>query len=782
MLKFLSFLEKKEKPQYFLALLLRDEKANAVIFEEFQGKIQVKGLHEEYFKTSIEETSLDEFLEVLDKSISSAEANLPENIETQKTVFGVKENWVEDSKIKKDYLLKLKKASEALGLSPIGFLVIHEAIAHLLQKEEGAPVSAILTEIDKKNLAISIFRAGRIIETRRTKIEDSIPKTCDLLLQQFTNCEILPSRILIFDGRNIDKLQQEFVAHSWSKSLSFLHVPQITTLSSGFDAKAVLFGAATQMGFELLGDDSEKPTEENVENKVIEEIETFEGFKNEKDQKEEKKIEKDSKKPEEKTEDELGNSTKDEIEGTFQEASSFGFVKEKDVLGKTQKKKETENVIRINDNFSTYEENEITEKQEISKQNQPGNIFGTIKNVGVLNFIATILNFAKKIKMPKFLVLKTRKKIILLPLIAVILIAAGALIYLFGLKASITLKVNPKTVEQNKDLTFSTKSSDLSKNILAGEVISVSEDGEASIDVTGKKDVGTPAKGNITIYSRLTESKTFNAGTIIKSDKLEFTLDKALTVASSSADASASPSTGTVSVTASGIGKESNLPSGTKFSVGSFDASDVVAKNDSAFSGGTKKEITAVSKDDQNKLLDELPKDLESKAKDDINKQILNGSDILPVFITTNVSKKEFDHKIGDEAGKLTLSGTVIFGGISYKKNDLNDLSKNIISENLKEMTLSKEGIKYSLKEIKVKNKNEVTAKLSAKAFLLPKIDTQKIIDNLAGKSFDSANKILMSLPQVSDTEITFNPKIPFLPKLLPRLAKNIKIIIETNP
>src|SRR5581483_9691085 len=250
---------KKEINQYFLALLLREEKVTAVIFEEAEGKIKPLAKHEESFKESVEAASEDEFLDTLDKAISIAEQNLPKSIETQKTIFGLKETWVEDAKIKRDYLSKLKKACDALGLSPVGFLVIHEAIAHLLQKEEGAPVSAVLAEIGKKHEVITLLRGGRIIETHRAKIEDSVAKTTDRLLHHFVNYEVLPARIVLFDGEKSDELSQEFISHSWSKDLPFLHVPQITVLSEGFDARSVLFGAASQMGFEVLGEGVSAP-------------------------------------------------------------------------------------------------------------------------------------------------------------------------------------------------------------------------------------------------------------------------------------------------------------------------------------------------------------------------------------------------------------------------------------------------------------------------------------------------------------------------------------------
>src|SRR3989344_7927677 len=168
----LPFLEKKNN-EYFLSLVLRDEKASAVVFQEVQGRVNVVGEHNEDFKSSIEDATEEELLNVLDRAVSIAEKSLPEGEESQKTIFGVKESWVEEGRIKKDYLTKLKKVSDELQFKPVGFLVITEAIAHLLQVEEGAPVSAILAEIGHKNVTVSLTKAGKILETKSAPIADS---------------------------------------------------------------------------------------------------------------------------------------------------------------------------------------------------------------------------------------------------------------------------------------------------------------------------------------------------------------------------------------------------------------------------------------------------------------------------------------------------------------------------------------------------------------------------------------------------------------------------------
>lgn len=714
---------KKEKPEYFLALLLRDERVVAVIFEEFLGKVKVVGKHEEYFETSIEECSIEELLEVTDKAISTIEAEL-EGKETQKTVFGIKENWVQDLKIKREYLVKLKKLSEALGLTPIGFLIIHEAIAHLIAQEEGAPPSALLVEVDKQNITVSLVRAGRITETRSTKIEESIPKTTDRILHHFTNYEVLPSRIIIFDSGDDEKLVQEFINHSFSKSLPFLHVPQITILPNGFDAKAVLFGAAREMGFELL-EEAREPEKEPPHKEEQKEV----------------------------------------------EMEDFGFVREKDVGQEIQ-----EQTLEITEEKKLFISEEKKEKMLVSLKK----IINTF-TIFISNFISKIP--LKSVSVPTLPAFRGTKKLIFIPPLIVGVLILILLGYIFGLRAKIVLTVTPKNIEQNQDVIFSTLSpTDLGKGIIKGEFVSVFAEGTMSTPTTGKKEVGDKAAGTVTLYSRFTEEKTLPAQSVLTSTNgLKFAFDSSIKVASAPAGASAPPTATTVKVTAKDIGKESNLPSGTKFSVGLFDISDIEAKNDTAFSGGSKKEVVVVAKEDTDKLTEELPKKLEGKAKEDLTKKIDKDKAVLPEFTNISLTKKDFDKKVGDEASNVNLKATISFEGLAYKKSVLVELSKSRLLNRPDNMTISGNNLKTEVLNLKKKNEKEVSAILRFTASLIPKVEEQKLKEGLTGKSFTEAKTILSKLPQVSSIEISLTPAIPFLPKILPYQNKNITITRVTK-
>jgi hypothetical protein len=96
-------------------------------------------------------------------------------------------------------------------------------------------------------------------------------------------------------------------------------------------------------------------------------------------------------------------------------------------------------------------------------------------------------------------------------------------------------------------------------------------------------------------------------------------------------------------------------------------------------------------------------------------------------------------------------------------------------------MIFSDDGITYNVEKTQKKNDNEVNAELTIKASLIPKIDTTKLAESVTGKSFDDTEAILIKLPQSSDVRIQLVPNIPFLPKMLPRLSKNITFSVATH-
>lgn len=758
--------QKKIESEFYLALLLTEEKALGVILKEEEGKLSILNSHEEFLPESIETLPLEDLINVLDKTISIAEEVLPPNIETHKTVFGLKEAWIEKEtkKITKEYLAKLKKVCDALDLKPIGFMVVNEAISHFLQKQEGAPLSAILAEVGKKQVSLFLFRGGKVVEQIADKLTKSAPETVDSLLKHFTTA-VLPARLIIYDSNNTEKLSQQFIHHQWSKSLPFLHVPQVTVLDAGFDGKAVAAGAAEQMGFTLEAGATmpqiSKP-EQNDE-------ETSEGNSHE-PMNEEKKEEQHKKE-----ESEQKNIADDHIT-----ADNFGFVMDEDIT-KLQPQKsshheteDTHHQLIINEPIHPLsKDDELEYDNERPKKS----------TVPIMAFLSKM--HIPKLKFPRLPVGGGKPFMIPLAILGGLVVLIGGLIYFYltQAQAHITIFVKPTMVDQTQTITFSESApNNFSKNTIAGTSISTTVEGKLTANATGKKDIGDKAKGTVTIYNNDTDQAKLTSGTTIKSSNgIIFTIDKDITVASASGDifSGTKPGTTNVDVIAEEIGTEGNLPSGTKFSIGSN--SSLAAKNDSAFSDGTKKQVTIVSKQDIANLQKNLPKELETQAKDKLNKETAADETVLPIFLSRKLKNSKVDHDVNDEAKSVTLTAQVVFDGLAYNNNNLKDYVKVLLKEHMKKnKNIAEDKLKISVENPDITKNGDVTADVNVDAGLLPTIETTDVIKSIQGKSLSEAKDIIGNFPQVTKSEFTFSPFIPFIPNIIPWLPK--QITVEFSP
>ncbi|HSW88213.1 MAG TPA: baseplate J/gp47 family protein [Candidatus Saccharimonadales bacterium] len=761
-----SFGQKKETVEYFLALLLRDETVSVVVLGETNGKLHIVTQQTKQLSTPLEQIDTEILLDALDKGITTVESELPEGSSLNKTVFGLKETWVEDAHIKKDYLAVLKKLSDELELKPIGFLVFSEAISHLLQEEEGAPVSAILIEMGKVTTTVALIRGGKVTETHSAPNEHHPAQTIEKILAGITSVEILPSRILLFASENSGRTSHTLLAHTWNTDLPFLHVPQVKVLSPGFDIKAVLVGTAAQLGFAA---DQNYTHISNTGESAEQEISINDANTNQ-------------------------NKQEPTIATDNFTAADFGFMADQDLA----KKSSEDN----NSNYTTLN-NVIEEIPEEVKEETTGAIDhkeslvgdGMLLTKGIKQFVKNIFAKKKKPYIPPVVEEPAHKEVrqhsgkkfnkifIILPILAIAFVA-GVIFYIFKEKATVTISVTPKTEEQTESVTFAANSgNNFDTSQISGSATTLTEDGTLQGQATGTKDVGDKAKGTVTIYNPDDASKSISSGTTITSSNgLKFTTDKDVTVASASGDifSGTKPGTTDVSVTASDIGTDYNLPSGTKFAVGS--STTVAAKNSSAFSGGTKKHVTVVSKDDQSKLLDQLTKNLQQKAQTDMNNQGSSDKVLLPVFTSTKVAKKNFDKQIGDQASNVTLTESISFQGITYAKQDLQDfamqLMKNKISQ---DMQLADNGVTAEVSDAKQKSDTQITAMIKINAKLYPKLNKDQLAQTIKGEAFDKAQNFLNNQPQVSHVEIRLNPNIPFLPKMLPRNEKNITIVVTNE-
>jgi hypothetical protein len=196
--------------------------------------------------------SQDDLITSSDEVVSGLDMSVPRGATLSKTIFALPYSWVEDGKITREKLDFLKKLCEELELTPIGFLVPIEAIVAYLQRKEGVPLSAVVVEHSQNVAVVYVIKGGNIVEIKKGTLQDvNLTQTVERLLAGVTKVDVLPSKIILQDADNIEKLHQEFLAYHWTQRLPFLHVPQVTVLEKGIENEAIINGVSAQMGFEL---------------------------------------------------------------------------------------------------------------------------------------------------------------------------------------------------------------------------------------------------------------------------------------------------------------------------------------------------------------------------------------------------------------------------------------------------------------------------------------------------------------------------------------------------
>ncbi|MEK7571060.1 MAG: hypothetical protein AAB553_02190 [Patescibacteria group bacterium] len=773
----IPFIGKKEtKGEYYLALLLTDGQATAVVLQAREERVKILGSHTESFVRPLEELSMEQLLEVLDRTISLTEEILPPHIETHNTVFGLKASWIDDEtkKIKKDYLAKLKKVCDSLDLEPIGFMVITEAISHLMHEEEGAPISAVLVDIGGKMVTVTILRAGKLIETLSSPLGEYTPVTVVEKLLRHVTLPVLPERMLLMSTKEDDRIVQDFVSHHWTKHLPFLHVPDITALSDQFAAHAVASGAAKQMGYTLI----DKP-------ELPEDTSTLPQREAKKDEEEESLSEKESPEPH-RAED------RDELEEKPLEAKEFGFVQDRDVADIPEeevKPKELHKALIDQHKTESEAEPDIFAVEHdnivpVSLHQKPGKKHRSLA-VSSLSGKAFFVGLKEKLTSGTGSLSKNPRAVKIGIIAGIILLLVGGLIYgyLYHTKATIMLTVTPEIAEETQEISFSTTGpNDFSGNIIQAEEIEVSVDGSLTRAATGKKDIGEKAKGGVTLYNNGDDDVRLPSGTEMKtSNGLVFLTDKEVKIGSASGDifSGTKPGTVDVGVVAKEFGSDYNMPSGTKFSV----SGNIAAKNDSAFSGGSKKSITVVSKDDIAKLRADLPKSLQAKAQQQLEQQVSSDQALLSAVIPAGLAKESFDNKIDEEAKQVKITGIVNFAGAVYSNDDLLDYAKTVVKETAseQEVNLADNSVKATISDVSAKDIEDITATVSIEAGLLPEIEEADLIRSIKNQSVSGAKETLQSLPQIAKSDISFSPAIPFISNFFPRLPNMIDVQMKSE-
>jgi hypothetical protein len=737
--KYLPKSKEEDDHEYLWALIIEPGWVQAGIWRVDNKKAQI------IFTSTPNAWEEDNLVDAVDTALSSAIKNFPDDLEEpQKTVFGVVSSWVKGGEIKEEYLEKIKDICKELSLKPVGFVVLSEAIAHYRKTEEGAPLSAVVAGIYQEEMELSVFKIGNLAGNTKVARSMSLAEDISEGISRFSLKENIPSRFILYDGREgeLEDARQSLLKANWDdyENVKFLHTPKVEIVDSKEKIYAVSLAGASELaeitGLEVLGSEDEVHEEEKPEQKPAEEAE-------------------------ETTPEDLGFVVNKDIEK----------VTEKESKEETREdmEEESEAIESIHENVEPVEEDFDRPKKKLPLS------LGPLKN-----FVAGVAGFAKKIRIPTRFA-GSQKPLIFGLAFLVLLIAAGGYAWWFLPKASITVYVAPKKLDEDVSVEVDPgiSQTDFENKILAADEIETSVTGDRTKQTSGTKTVGEKAKGEITLY-RSGSKITLDAGEVLTGpSKLKFTLDNDVEVASGSPS---SPGTTKVSVTANEIGAEYNLAANSNFTVDDYSISDIDAKNENSFSGGTSREINAVSEADQESLESELMDELEGKAKDELKSQTGSGDYLIEESLTGEPSSVSFSNKVGDEADSLKLSMTLDASAVVVNRDDLMKLVQEAMKDKVPNgFVLRESQIDIEFRDVTEEDgKYKMEARVAAN--LLPQVNTEEIAVKVAGKYPSIVEEYLpKEVPGFVRAEIKLEPALPGRLGTLPRVSKNIKVDVAAE-
>lgn len=714
-----------------------------------------------------------------DDAIGQLEEHVGAN-SLQSVVLGLPHRYLTPSSdIEQHSGLKIKTICKELMLKPVGFVPVDQALIHKLKNDEGIPPSVILLSVAKDTITLSLYKIGTFIGSHAIDVEHPIADI-EKALKSFRDIEVLPSRMLIYGGeeKQIEELHRDLMQYPWPTKANFLHFPKIEILAEDEPVRAVSLAGASELAQSIGKDINEE--EEVVEAEAGSSRLQFPSAH-------EQSTHPDTREKKSKHASEQGEEAEKEKEEVLSETPEGG----EELL---EASVEDSNVMMVNPEDLGFTPNtDIIEApksphranaQVLSEESDQREVQDTgvseEKQKRKLQLNVSRMSFSRLLSIVE-LVKKIPFTGAVLPVSAFVFFATGVMFLLYWVypRANVTILEIQYPIKETSMLTINPTASvaDINSKIIPGKKLEHTVSGEKVIPVAGKKSVGDPSKGIVTIYNKSLSPRILKKGSVLAASALQLTLDDDVTVAS------ASESIGSITfgkangaITASTIGPKSNLPAGTEFTFKELSASIAIARNDQPLTGGTSREVTVVSRTDYDALVSALTTELVEKAKSDLSADVGGKEKLIDATIKTEVKEKSFVEELDQEAKELQGKLTVAVSGISYNEDDASSYMSGLVEAKVPQgYVLIGERTTLVVSDIQMKKDGTISAKALFDGIALPKIDTEIIRKTLAGKSISAAQEYLRTVAGVGGVEIG-NIRSIFWKNRFPINAKNISV------
>lgn len=390
--------------------------------------------------------------------------------------------------------------------------------------------------------------------------------------------------------------------------------------------------------------------------------------------------------------------------------------------------------------------------------------------------------------MPKFSGMGKKKLPLIVggTIIALLLVSGGAYAYgsqMYTVDVDVWLKT--QTLESTTDFSLAEAGNvtDASMPTLPAEIFTEEITLEKEVPTTGNKLTGDPATGEVNLLNKTSQSKTFPAGTQLKSGNLVFITEQEVQVASSSTNQDNTGTTfGTtkVKVKAVAIGPDGNLNKDTRLIVANFDSSSYEGIVTDNFSGGSSREIQAVAQKD----VDTAANELKVAAKTQLQEKILASQQGDETVLDTGsmlIKAVSPSPKVGEESKFVTVSLTVQGNGVRIQSADVLENAQILLQDQVTEnQQLLSETVKFELEGSQQASAN-ATLRVKVTGQSVPQMSASQLKEQLAGQYVERGETILAENPDIVRARVQLQPSFlqfiyTTIPKQVERIHTNIRI------
>ncbi|NCN24018.1 MAG: hypothetical protein COU65_01290 [Candidatus Pacebacteria bacterium CG10_big_fil_rev_8_21_14_0_10_42_12] len=648
-----------------------------------------------------------------------------ESESVSEVVFGLERSWIDKGDIAEKHKQTLERLMKDLSLKPIGFADHTEALAqHFLVSQPQIP--RVLVLVSQSLVTVALLDQGTMLAVQDIgHSDDIVADITEGLARLKPENGYLPSKITVasflLPDEEILVAQQDLQGADWQQQGFFLQVPVVEHLA---EVEALQY-LAIQVGSVAPQQSKDTNTE------IVEKEETA-------------------------------------LPAVVAEASSqeFGF-EEAEVATEDAPKSFGIPIVakRLWQNSDNIE-SPTGYSPDDSFDDEP--------------FAITL-----KHKPHKFAIMGVIAGLLALGIIAII-----GIIFFSTAVVTITPKVVTVSKEVDIALDSSISATDTKERVIKAEQYSEEFQNERSADTSGISLVGDTASGTVTIFNKTESDKTFEKGTSLSADTYNFVTNEQVTVPAaqvSTKDGGAGEvkdyGQKSVSVSAVAIGADSNLSKDTELTVASFAPSSYAATVAESFSGGSSREVRVVSATDLEVLLSEAKAEILKEAETAFSKASGSGKYILPPQQLTITSTK-FDFEEGDETNSVTLNLVAEVQSLSYSKEDLMPVVKDILQSEIPEgyelVDSDPQLLSSPAEDIDLTKKVSITVNMSARAQAI--IDQQEVLKIAQGKKRAEAERLLTEKFQIQSVIAKLEPNlINSFWQNLPKSSDRMKVVVESS-